>query len=233
MAAMTNPQDNVTAFWSMVAPGYEAHGGNVPSLDNAQYQQWIDFFTGELPSTPLRVLDVATGTGFVALLLAALGHDVVAIDLSQDMLREATSTAAERGVRVEFREADAVSPPFEPATFDVVTCRHLLWTLREPEQAMANWRELLRAGGRVLAIDGFWFAGTTGPNEHEPEPFRRHYTSETRDALQFMHLDSIDPIIDAFERAGFRDVASRPLPELADADGDGDGAVPYVVTATR
>jgi ubiquinone/menaquinone biosynthesis C-methylase UbiE len=231
MTAMTNPQDNVTAFWSMIASGYEAHGGNVPSFGNDQYQQWNEFFARELSAAPARVLDVATGTGFVALLLAALGHDVVGIDLSQEMLREATSTAVERDVRVAFRQGDAVSPPFERESFDVVTCRHLLWTLREPERAMTNWRALLRPGGRVLAIDGFWFASTAGPNDDEPEPFRRHYTRDTRDALPFMHLDRVEPIVDAFEHAGFCDVTSRSIPQLADPATN--GAAPYVIVATK
>jgi SAM-dependent methyltransferase len=54
-----------------------------------------------------------------------------------------------------------------PASFDVVTSRHFLWTLREPAKAMASWRNLLRPGGRLVAVDGFWF---TGSGESEAPP---------------------------------------------------------------
>ena len=116
----------------------------------------------------------------MALILAALGHRVTAIDLSTDMLELASATANSRSVEIQFTSGDAVQPAFDMASFDLVTCRHLLWTLREPDRALANWRALLRPGGSLVAFDGFWFDPEPGPRDDEPEPFRRHYTADTR-----------------------------------------------------
>jgi SAM-dependent methyltransferase len=214
----------------MVAPDYEDHAGNVPAFDSDQYRAWVTTINSLVPPTTTDALDVATGTGFVALILAALGHRVTAIDLSAEMLHQAAATAADRQLSIRFQPGDAVDPDFAPERFDVLTSRHLLWTLREPHRALSNWRTLLRPNGTVIAFDGFWFDPRPGPHDNEPEPFRRHYTTETRAALPFMHLDTIDPILEAFEGAGFRDVDWRSMPQLAD-DTTEQGA-PYLITAS-
>ena len=223
-------QDNITAFWSMVAPDYEAYGGNVPADDTPLYRAWVEEIAGLAPAPPADALDLGTGTGFVALILAGLGHRVTAVDLSPDMLAEASTTASARDLDVEFLIGDAVSPAFSAASFDVITCRHLLWTLREPDVALANWRSLLRPGGRLVGFDGFWFAPTPGPHDNEPEPFREHYTADIRAALPFMHIDRADPIVDAMTRAGFVDVSVGSVPGLADQP---EATVPYVVSGVR
>ncbi|MGI5239547.1 hypothetical protein [Dactylosporangium sp. CA-139066] len=71
--------------------------------------------------------------------------------------------------------------------------RHLRWTLREPAIAMANWRRLLRPGGRLVAVDGFWFTG----GDDGPPLFAEHYTAGTRAALPFMQLDGPEPTLAA------------------------------------
>jgi len=225
---VADAQQNITAFWSMVAPGYEAHAGNVPAYGSALYRAWVDEIEGLVPSPTADALDLATGTGFVALILAALGHRVTAIDLSTDMLELASAAAVSRDLEIRFISDDAVHPAFGEASFDVITCRHLLWTLRDPGQAIANWRALLRPGGTLVAFDGFWFGAQPGPREDEPEPFRRHYTASTRSVLPFMHIDCADSIVAAMQDAGFRTVAVRSLPDLADQPGSPD---PFVVTA--
>ena len=121
---------------------------------------------------------------------------------------------------------DAVAPDFSPASFDVVTSRHLLWTLREPAGAMANWRELLRPGGRVVAVDGLWF--TKWDENDVPTLFAEHYTASTRGELPFIHLDSPEPVVRMLTAAGFIDGEATFRPDLALG-----GGVPYIITATR
>jgi SAM-dependent methyltransferase len=208
-----------------VAPGYEAHGGNVAEYGTEEYRRWVDALGGALPDPPSDVLDVATGTGYLALAAASLGHRVTAIDLSPPMLDELRVHAADRGLAVDARLGDAVAPDFPPGRFDAVTSRHLLWTLREPQSAMANWRSLLRPGGRLVAVDGFWFSEW---EDDVPPLFAEHYTRATRDELPFMHLDGPEPILDMLTAVGFVDVGAEPRPELTIGDG-----VPYFITARR
>src|SRR5688572_11447427 len=67
-----------------------------------------------------RVLDVAAGTGNAAIPAALTGARVVASDLCPELLEHGSGLAAERGVTLEWREADAHALPFGDAEFDVV-----------------------------------------------------------------------------------------------------------------
>jgi SAM-dependent methyltransferase len=217
-------QAHITTFWSTVAPGYEEHGGNVAEYGSAEYQRWVDTLASILPDRAADVLDVAAGTGYLALAAASLGHRVTAVDLAPGMLDELTANAAARGLTVDARLGDAVAPDFPPASFDAVTNRHLLWTLREPATAMANWKRLLRPNGRLVAVDGFWFTG----DDDAPPLFAEHYTADTRRALPLMHLDGPQPILDMLAAAGFVDAVVESRPDLSVGN-----ATPYLLTATR
>jgi SAM-dependent methyltransferase len=162
----------------------------------------------------------------VALAAAALGHRVTAVDLAPAMLDELSAKAIARGLVVDARLDDAVAPDLAPASFDAVTSRHFLWSLREPARAMANWRQLLRPGGRLVAVDGFWF--TDWNDSGVPALFVEHYTPDTRRELPFMHLDRPEPILAILTDAGFVDGAVELRPELSLG-----GGVPYLITATR
>jgi SAM-dependent methyltransferase len=115
-----------------------------------------------------RVLDVAAGTGNVALRAAEVGADVVAADLTPENFEAGRREAAARGVTVEWVEADAESLPFADGEFDAVLSS--LGAIFAPDQrAVAD--ELLRvcrSGGTIgmlnftpegLAAD---FFGTLG-----------------------------------------------------------------------
>jgi 2-polyprenyl-6-hydroxyphenyl methylase/3-demethylubiquinone-9 3-methyltransferase len=67
-----------------------------------------------------RVLDVGAGSGNAAIPAAALGARVVASDLTPELLAAGRRLAAERGVHLEWAEADAEALPFADDTFDVV-----------------------------------------------------------------------------------------------------------------
>ncbi len=91
-----------------------------------------------------RVLDVATGPGYVAAAAAARGAQVVGVDFSTRMVER----ARQRYPQVEFREGDAEALPFEEGSFDAVVMNFGLLHLGQPEQALREAHRVLRSGGR-------------------------------------------------------------------------------------
>jgi ubiquinone/menaquinone biosynthesis C-methylase UbiE len=223
-------QQNITAFWDAVARGYETHPGNVSTLGSPQYEQWVEIIRSALPAPPSDVLDVATGTGFLALLAATLGHRVTGVDLSAEMLAVARRAASEREITVSLGIADAVAPPFVAESFDVITNRHLLWTLRDPQAAMRNWHELLRPGGRLVVVDGFWSADMSAeePGDDATNVFGQHYTRDTIAALPLFGAADTAPVCQMLQGAGFRSVDVRDLPQFVF-----EGKAPYIAVAVR
>ncbi len=102
----------------------------------------------------LKIIDIGTGTGMLALALAQSGHNVTAVDQCSNMIEKASENAKACGVNVGFYCTKADELPFPDNTFDVVVCRNLLWALQEPEKALLQWRRILKSRGILLYLDG-------------------------------------------------------------------------------
>jgi hypothetical protein len=103
-----------------------------------------------------RVLDVASGPGTTACLLASeFGVDVDGIDLGGRSVERARAAATERGLdgRARFSVADAEHLPFAEGSFDAVVCECALCTFPDKATAAAELARVLRPGGRVGITD--------------------------------------------------------------------------------
>jgi SAM-dependent methyltransferase len=92
----------------------------------------------------MRVLDVATGPGYVAGAAAASGATVVGLDFSPSMVAE----ARRRFPHLEFQEGDAEALEFEDGSFDAVVMNFGLLHLARPEAAIDQAYRVLAPGGR-------------------------------------------------------------------------------------
>jgi ubiquinone/menaquinone biosynthesis C-methylase UbiE len=100
------------------------------------------------PQPDWQVLDVATGAGHTALIFAPHVAQVVATDLTEEMLTKTTELAAERGLtNVETKTADAEALPFDEASFDLVTCRLAFHHFPNPHQTIGEFARVLKPGG--------------------------------------------------------------------------------------
>lgn len=102
-----------------------------------------------------RVLDVATGTGDLALELAgrvAPGGEVVGSDFAEGMLARARSKAP-AGANVRFEWADALSLPYPDATFDAATVGFGARNFSDLGAGLAEMRRVVRPGGRVVVLE--------------------------------------------------------------------------------
>jgi SAM-dependent methyltransferase len=97
----------------------------------------------------VRLLDVACGTGGVALRAAQAGADVVGIDISPDQLAKARSAAAAQGLDVQFDEGDCQELPYADAEFDAVASAFGAIFAADHERAAAELARVCRPGGRL------------------------------------------------------------------------------------
>jgi SAM-dependent methyltransferase len=104
-----------------------------------------------------RLLEVACGTGGVALRLAETsGASVVGVDLHEAAISAATrrATRSTAAGRAEFRVADANDAlPFPDASFDALFCNDAINHFRDRPRVLADWHRVLRPGGRCLYTD--------------------------------------------------------------------------------
>lgn len=115
---------------------------------------WKALLAEKLPQDrKLRVLDIGTGAGFFAILLAGMGHDVIGIDMSGDMIHEAKQNAIASGVSAKFQKMDAQVLAFAEESFDVVISRNLTWTLPDAMAAYREWRRVLKSDGLLINFD--------------------------------------------------------------------------------
>ena len=205
-------------YWTRWAAEYDEHQLTRLSLPGER-EAWSRAFGAALPPGTREVLDLGTGSGNVALLLAADGYDVTGIDLAEGMLEQARAKLAGHPRPPRFLTGDAVQPPFPPRSFDAIVSRYLLWTLRDAPTALARWFELLRPGGALVAVDAPWFEeGTELPRGTERQDhFAAAYDRAAFDRLPFGRAGS-EQIHAEWEAAGFIEVQVDPLPEVLELD---------------
>jgi SAM-dependent methyltransferase len=112
-ASSAEVQEHVTAYWNGRAGPYDQHPLSRVHARQAR-SAWEAILTEALPAPPADVLDVGTGTGFLAVVMAGLGHRVTGIDLATDMLAVAREKAVGLATPPGLRAGDAVDPPFPP-----------------------------------------------------------------------------------------------------------------------
>jgi ubiquinone/menaquinone biosynthesis C-methylase UbiE len=133
-----------------------------PSAEKYARAAYFDGVSGSLqalievtqPRSDWRVLDIATGGGHCAFAFAPLVREVVATDVTPEMLVAAAAVAKERGLtNITFEPADAEALPFEDASFDLVTCRIAAHHFSDPGQAVREMVRVVKPGGLVGLID--------------------------------------------------------------------------------
>lgn len=108
-----------------------------------------------LEQGPESVLDAATGTGELALLMKRKrpATRVVGADFAAPMLEIADRKAGESGLDVELLEADVLALPFADGTFGAVTIAYGLRNLADLEAGLTELRRVLEPGGRLVVLE--------------------------------------------------------------------------------
>jgi len=142
-----------------------------------------------------RVLDLATGTGEVAIRAARAGATVTALDIAAPMIEKARRRAADEGVHVAFDLGNVEYLPYDDASFDVVTSNFGLIFAPDHANVAAELARVTRPGARI----GFtaW-----KPNSRLGELYRRFTEGpiEGREAYEWGREDHVEDMLgDDFE----------------------------------
>jgi ubiquinone/menaquinone biosynthesis C-methylase UbiE len=214
---MSDPvKAQVAAHWDRRAAHFDEDFGHsiATAAERAAWDRILDLVVPQ--RGPLGALDVGCGTGFLSLELASRGHHVTGIDLAPAMLSAARNKAVAQGLAARFEQADAERLPFPDGSFDLVTSRHVLWTLPHPETAIAEWVRVLRPGGRLVTIDGAQYGADPAPPQRENARTSPEYAA-IGDRLPFYGGRPREEIEALLRAHGLVDVKGDPLADLVEA----------------
>jgi ubiquinone/menaquinone biosynthesis C-methylase UbiE len=102
-----------------------------------------------------RILDVATGAGFLAFEFAGSVDSVVGTDITKNMLAYASKTRSSQGfLNTGFLLSDVDYLPFRDKVFDVVSCRFAFHHFPNPVKVLLELKRVCKNKGRIVLVDG-------------------------------------------------------------------------------
>lgn len=171
--------ERVEKYWDNRAEEYCEI--NISELNSFKREAWIRLineYAPKIEGRKLKVLDIGTGPGFFAIIMASCGYDVTAIDYTEGMLEKAKNNARIFDFNIKFKRMDAQNLEFEDDTFDLIITRNLTWNLEKPYEAYKEWYRVLSKGGRLLNFDANWYL-----HVHDEEK-RREYNEDRLNSLK-------------------------------------------------
>jgi len=168
-----------------------------------------------------RVLDVATGTGNLALPLARSGCIVTGVDIAPNLLVQARERAAAESLTATFDEGDAEQLPYPDASFDAVVTMFGAMFAPRPELVAAELARVLKPGG-TLAMANWNPASFSGmmfkvSSRHVPPP----------PGVPPPVLWGDEPTVRQRLAANFKDIRTEPIPIDFDLPMDPAGVVDF------
>lgn len=215
---------NISAYWHGRSSTYDKFPASHSEVQEKMAYRCV--LEGFVNGHGLKILDIGTGTGFMASILAEMGHEIIGLDMAEGMLEKARQKTQGNGHRVSFQLGDAEDLPFEGASFDTVVCRYLLWTLPEPRRALGEWCRVVRPGGSIICIEGPWrytsikgrlkrLSRQLGILFHDrANPRKLGYDRETADRLPFRNGLTLEEATGLFREKGLTNIASETLSEV-------------------
>lgn len=177
--------------------------------DTERTDVWKAFLEEILGSDKKKtVLDLGTGTGFLANMIAEIGFFSIGLDISEGMMSYGVKHAKEKGLNTIFMRGSALELPFMDETVDFMVNARLLWTLVEPENAMREWHRVLKPGGKAFSFHRM--------KENEGMPvYKNYYENPEIDEALKMGGIKMEEMISLMENNGYADVKIIKLPETA------------------
>jgi ubiquinone/menaquinone biosynthesis C-methylase UbiE len=137
-------------------------------------QEALKFISRQNIKPGMRVLDVACGTGNLAIPAAKAGVSVTGVDIAPNLVEQARERAKSEGVKIQFDEGDAEELPYSDASFDVVVSMFGAMFAPRPDRVAAELLRVCRPGGQLALAnwtpDGFIGQMFKTTSKHLPPP---------------------------------------------------------------
>src|SRR3954451_4393987 len=140
---LAEPQ--VEAMFDRIASVYDLMNSVMTA---GMHQHWRERAV-DMAANPARALDVATGTGDLAIALAERGADVVGVDFAEKML----AIARQKAPGIDFRTGNALALDFPDDQFDAATVGFGARNFDDLDQGIAEMARVVRPGGRVVILE--------------------------------------------------------------------------------
>ena len=167
-----NLYDNVYGDFASAAEAavrQAAYGEDIGQSSWMTSAEWLGFAEQLRVTGESHVLEIGSGSGGPAVYLAqVIGCRVTGLDINALGVANGTRLAAEQGVsdRATFRRGDATAPlPFADGSFDAVVSNDAMCHLTNRASVLAEWRRVLRPGGRILFTDAMVVTGLVSHQE--------------------------------------------------------------------
>src|SRR5215471_283253 len=142
---MTISEQQSLAFKEFERTGWAKQAENYDSFVGEMTRQAVDGLLAAVNAgSGMKLLDVASGPGYVAAEAARRGLDTIGTDIAEDMVAE----ARRRFAGVQYEVADAEALHYAENSFDAVTCAFGMLHFPRPGKAAAEAYRVLRPGGR-------------------------------------------------------------------------------------
>lgn len=176
------------------------------------------------PVNPRKILDVATGTGDLAIAAMVLQPDqVTGVDISEGMMEIGRKKLADKGLsgKITLQYGDSEALPFTDNAFDAITCAYGVRNFEHLEKGLQQMSRVLRSGGRIAILE------FSQPKKFPIKQLYRFYfryilpvlgKSVSKDATAYTYLpESVAAFPEGkdfctiLERCGFTKVKARSL----------------------
>ena len=158
--------------------------------------------------TAKSVLDLGTGTGFLANMTARLGYSTVGMDISKEMMKYAVRHGKKSCSSAMYMSGNVLELPFMENSVDYIINARLIWTLVEPKKALKEWFRVIRPGGKVMCFNRMQEGvGLTMWKESI------YQDKETDESLEIM-CAGMEELKGLLKECGFVNVEIRKLPGL-------------------
>ncbi|MBT8409177.1 MAG: class I SAM-dependent methyltransferase [Alphaproteobacteria bacterium] len=138
---------NVAKFWDGIAEGY----AKSPIADMEAYTYTLERTKSHLAATD-RVLELGSGTGSTALLLAPGVAHITASDISGEMIRIGQEKARDQGGdNIDFVRGDLMGDPLGEGPYDAILAFNVLHLIEDQPEALERIRSLLKPGGLFIS----------------------------------------------------------------------------------